>query len=322
MIQPEEEESKEPKKEGKATSRINEFVDYGALQAEEKAEFLDKFQLIKKRKIGIHEKPLAIIYNPASGKKTNLRPLIMKRLDTEKVPYEFLETQKAFDTFRYARDLDMDKYSVLCATGGDGTYHEVINGMLSRQDGRKIPIALLPNGSGNDLCNALGIWSLDHALDYICKGEAIPLDSCRVLCDHETEEELLMLDGEDRYNMCRHFDVNAGVALTAKVTHGAIPFKGCCGKRSYEVATLVQKCKGNFIPENFAVEIDGQKVQGFSDPNTILMMFTNGKYTGAGMVINPFSCMNDGLVDVTWINDPRVMKLMGVATMLDEAKKG
>ena len=92
MIQPEEEESKEPKKEGKATSRINEFVDYGALQAEEKAEFLDKFQLIKKRKIGIHEKPLAIIYNPASGKKTNLRPLIMKRLDTEKVPYEFLET--------------------------------------------------------------------------------------------------------------------------------------------------------------------------------------------------------------------------------------
>ena len=52
------------------------------------------------------------------------------------------------------------------------------------------------------------------------------------------------------------------------------------------------------------------------------MMFTNGKYTGAGMVINPFSCMNDGLVDVTWINDPRVMKLIGVATMLDEAKKG
>ena len=52
------------------------------------------------------------------------------------------------------------------------------------------------------------------------------------------------------------------------------------------------------------------------------MMFTNGKYTGAGMVINPFSCMNDGLVDVTWMNDPRLMKLLGVATMLDEAKKG
>ena len=52
------------------------------------------------------------------------------------------------------------------------------------------------------------------------------------------------------------------------------------------------------------------------------MMFTNGKYTGAGMVVNPFSCMNDGLVDVTWVNDPRVMKLIGIATMLDEAKKG
>ena len=52
------------------------------------------------------------------------------------------------------------------------------------------------------------------------------------------------------------------------------------------------------------------------------MMFTNGKYTGAGMVINPFSCMNDGLLDVTWINDPRLQKLTGVAGMLGEAKKG
>lgn len=53
-----------------------------------------------------------------------------------------------------------------------------------------------------------------------------------------------------------------------------------------------------------------------------MMMFTNGKYTGAGMVINPFSCMNDGLVDMTWITDPRAQKLTGVAKMLGEAKKG
>ena len=39
------------------------------------------------------------------------------------------------------------------------------------------------------------------------------------------------------------------------------------------------------------------------------------------MIINPFSCMNDGLVDVNWINDPRAMKLLGIAQMLDEAKK-
>ena len=231
-----EEESKEKKPEV-ATARPG-FVDYGALEGDQRSEFLDKFELIKRRKIPIHEKPLAIIYNPASGKKTDLRPLITKRLDSEKVSYEFLETQKAFDTFRFARDLDIDKYSVLCATGGDGTYHEVINGMLSRKDGKKIPIALIPNGSGNDLSNCLGIWSLDHALDYICSGEAIPLDSCRVLLDHKTEETLP--EGEERYNVCRHFDNSCGLGLTAKITAGAAPYKGCCGKRSYELATIVQ----------------------------------------------------------------------------------
>ena len=39
------------------------------------------------------------------------------------------------------------------------------------------------------------------------------------------------------------------------------------------------------------------------------------------MIINPFAAMNDGLVDVTWISDPRINKLTGVAGMLGDAKK-
>lgn len=43
------------------------------------------------------------------------------------------------------------------ACGGDGTLHEVVNGMMARKDGRRVPVAFVPNGSGNDLCMALGI---------------------------------------------------------------------------------------------------------------------------------------------------------------------
>ena len=235
-----EEESKEPSKLPKTERNESNFFNYVNASSEAKQQLMEKFELIKKRKVGIREKPVAIIYNPASGKKTNLRPLIEKRLTNENVPFEFLNTEKAFDTFRYARDLDMDKYSVLCAAGGDGTYHEVINGMLARDDKRKIPMCFLPNGSGNDLCNSLGIWSLDHALDYICKDECIPIDTVRVLLDHETEDTIP--EGEDRHLLCRHFDVNCGISITAKITNGAIPYKGCCGKRSYEIATIAQKC--------------------------------------------------------------------------------
>lgn len=51
-------------------------------------------------------------------------------------------------------------------------------------------------------------------------------------------------------------------------------------------------------------------------------MFANGKYTGGGMVSNPYAVMNDGLVDITWADHPDYESLLGVAGLLDEAKKG
>ena len=40
----------------------------------------------------------------------------------------------------------------MVCVGGDGTIHEFANGLLMRKDKKKIPIAFIPNGTGNDLC--------------------------------------------------------------------------------------------------------------------------------------------------------------------------
>lgn len=50
-------------------------------------------------------------------------------------------------------------------------------------------------------------------------------------------------------------------------------------------------------------------------------MLANGKYSGAGLHTNPFAFMNDGLIDLCWLNDPAMMGIGGVATILDDAKK-
>ena len=50
-------------------------------------------------------------------------------------------------------------------------------------------------------------------------------------------------------------------------------------------------------------------------------MITNGKFTGGGMIVDPYACVNDGLLDVCWIHDEAIMNLFGVAGMLDKAKK-
>ena len=85
---------------------------------------------------------------------------------------------------------NLDLYAGLVAVGGDGTLHEVINGMMFRADKKKVPIALIPNGTGNDLCNSVGVKSIEQALAFIKKGDLIQMDLNRVLMDAETEEEI------------------------------------------------------------------------------------------------------------------------------------
>jgi diacylglycerol kinase family enzyme len=58
---------------------------------------------------------------------------------------------------KIAQELDIDLYSAIVAVGGDGTCHEVVNGLMSRKDKKRLPICFLPNGSGNDLCGSLNL---------------------------------------------------------------------------------------------------------------------------------------------------------------------
>ena len=76
------------------------------------------------------------------------------------------------------------------AVGGDGTLHEVINGMLQREDAQKIPISFIPNGSGNDLVGCLGIRNIEQALNWLVKGDVIKMDVNKVLLDYENEEDI------------------------------------------------------------------------------------------------------------------------------------
>jgi diacylglycerol kinase family enzyme len=224
---------------------------------EGKKQALKRFQLIKRKKI-CYGKPVLVIYNPNSGKKINLVPTISARFETAKIKVEFKPTQKYLDPFNFAREIDFTQYSLLIVAGGDGTIHEVVNGMLMRDDKKLIPLAFIPNGSGDDFCSAIGVMSVDHALDYICKGEIIKCDTARILMDHETEETLP--EGIERLNHLRYMMINSGAALPPLVAFKAKAWKACCGKTSYTIATLIEAIKGNIVPDIFDVFLDGQKV--------------------------------------------------------------
>ena len=40
------------------------------------------------------------------------------------------------------------------------------------------------------------------------------------------------------------------------------------------------------------------------------------------MIINPFACVNDGLIDITWISDPNMQGTFGVRSVMADARSG
>lgn len=59
---------------------------------------------------------------------------------------EIIECEKNMDPYTLTLELDFDAYSALVAVGGDGTFNQMINGMLARSDKKRLPVGLVPAG--------------------------------------------------------------------------------------------------------------------------------------------------------------------------------
>ena len=88
-------------------------------------------QLIEIRQARLSEKPVAVIYNPTSGNKLNIRARIEERLAANGIACTFFDTERYMHAWELTGgEIEFSEYSALVAVGGDGTLHEVINGML------------------------------------------------------------------------------------------------------------------------------------------------------------------------------------------------
>ena len=78
-------------------------------------------------------KKILILTNPYSGKKKGEKILNNIINVFENTPYELITTTHANHPYEIARDINFDEFLGFCVTGGDGTMHEVINGMLPKR---------------------------------------------------------------------------------------------------------------------------------------------------------------------------------------------
>ena len=161
---------------------------------------------------------------------------------------------------------------VLVVFGGDGTVHEVANGLPLGGDGPLV--ALLPAGTGNDLARALGLPP-----DPVAAATELAGARSRTL-------DLLDCGPRRAAN-----GVNAGFAAAATDTLSR-PVKKALGPAAY----LVGGVKAGVNPPTWParVEVDGRVVEG----EALALVVGNGGSFGGGRWLLPDADVGDGLLDV------------------------
>lgn len=96
---------------------------------------------------------ICIIFNPAAGRRRAQRQLESLR-QTFGSDADFQPTQFAGHAEELARTAAADGFAVVAAMGGDGTVHEVANGILHASRSG-VSLAVIPAGSANDYAHSL-----------------------------------------------------------------------------------------------------------------------------------------------------------------------
>lgn len=216
-----------------------------------------------------------IIANPHSGRGRGRKalPLVRERLAELGLPYACSETTGPGMAGRLAAEAVKAGAEVLVVLGGDGTLHEVLNGVMSLE--RRPKIAQVPVGTGNSFIKDLGMNSLEDGLAALASGSSRRVDV-----------------GKGRGSAGDFWFINlTGVGFVARIARRAIAFK-FLGGFAYTIATLLELPFLRAKP--LTIVADGVT----SVRDAIFVEVCNSTKTGGDMIMAPGALVDDGLFEV------------------------
>ena len=242
-----------------------------------------------------------------------------ERLKAEGVSYVEATTGHHGNARTLTREACAKGFRKFIAVGGDGTVHDVLEGIMfyledagSEVSLSDFTLAVIPVGSGNDWIKTAGVPNdVVKAASLFRNGRISRQDVVRVsILDPEAfpEEKVLKLS----------FMANVGgVGLDARVCKmvNAEKRRGKRGKGLYVSALLYHII--HRVPAFARVVCDGRQV---FDGSYFSMAFGIGKYSGGGMRQTPEAVLDDGLLDMTIIPELPIMKIAVEAPKLFTGK--
>ncbi len=234
-----------------------------------------------------------IILNPrsSSGNGAKAWTTVAPMLQAAGVEFTLRTTEYAGHAISLAREAVMAGSRHLVAVGGDGTVNEVLNGIFTQDSVApgEILLAQIPIGTGNDWRRTLGIPTKFPECIAILQN---PVEKSQDVGVVQWTEQ-----GEDKK---RYFCNVAGMGFEAAVGIKANADKaaGKGGILGYIPALLGILFRYKATPVSF--KVDGKELP---ERKFFTMAVGICKFNGGGMKQCPDAIIDDGLLDLTFINE-------------------
>jgi diacylglycerol kinase family enzyme len=213
-----------------------------------------------------------VIYNPTSGRGRSARRLsALRRAWADRAA--FWPTAAPGQAEELALQAAREGFATVAAAGGDGTVHEVANGLL-RAERPDVVLAVIPTGSANDYASSLGLnarwW---RGADPSIRARAVDVGVVRA-------------PGRSRY-----FVNGLGLGFNGTVTQESRRIHWLQGVALYGLALLRTLCF-RYELSPMTIAIDGVE----RNTPTLALSFALGQREG-NFVVAPQAVLDDGLFD-------------------------
>ncbi len=242
-----------------------------------------------------------IIFNPAAaqGRSVALAGRLRNTLATadRRMEIDWVETQHRGHATTLAREAGQAGFSSVVAMGGDGTAHEVVNGLMQIDAGLRPALAIVPIGSGNDFVIGAGL-------------ERDPFRALRIVIEHDNTSKRRLDVGLVRDNLGRvEYFINViGIGLDASVTYHSQNTRFFRGFAMY-FAALMRTLTNNYGALPLELQIDRGE---FASHQALMLAVANGTREGGGFNITPQADPGDGQLDLAMIGPVSRLRLLRI----------
>ncbi len=217
------------------------------------------------------------IAKPLKGRKARLHEEIRARMECEKLPYRFCVTSRKGEGKELAAEFSAEENATIVVVGGDGSLNDVLNGL---RDPASCTLGLIPAGTGNDFAAAANIPQGIGALDLILKGEP------------KYTDYLAFSNGLRSLNI-------AGLGIDVDILLRCERIKHLHAKSKYFLSLLASL--RHYRGLNMKVTANGVTEEG----NYLIAAACNGRQFGGGIPICPPACIDDGKLELVYVECPK-----------------